>query len=184
MLDKRIEALKSATERKKQDALLKTEKAIETLIRENHKITIRSVAREAEVSASYIYKYPELTYRIQTLREQQKYNRVKPQAPSSKSHQIISTQLRNRIKIVEQEKAELSQEIKILATSVNEMSKSENSVERLKAQNIELIDVNKNLKKQLRQYEQEICELRDLILQQGYINRHKFSDLNYKNSDR
>lgn len=175
MSDKRIEALKSATAKKKQDALEKTEKAIQTLIKKDHKVTIRSVAREAGVSASYIYKYPELAYRIQTLRGQQKYNHVKPEVPSSKSHQIIATQLRNRINVVEQEKEELNKEIKMLATNVYEMSKSENSVERLKAQNIELLAENKELRKQLRFFENQISDLRDFILKQGY--KKKFDDV-------
>ena len=176
MPDKKIEALKLAAETKKQDALFKTEAAIETLVKNNHKITVRSVATEAGVSVSYIYKYPELAYKIQTLREQQKYNLVKPQAPSSKTHQIIATQLRNRIKIVEAQKAELSNEIKILIANIDKMSESENPLERLQAQNIKLIAENKNLQQQLQQYEQEICQLRDFILK-GHINkRDSFSD--------
>ncbi|MDJ0594870.1 MAG: DUF6262 family protein [Pleurocapsa sp. MO_226.B13] len=172
MLDKRIEALKLATKKKKQAALDQTEKAIETLIEKNQKITIRSVAREAGVSASYIYKYPELSYRIQTLREQQKYNRVKPEVPSSKSHQIIATQLRNKIKILEQEKEELTREINTLAANLDEMSNSENTVERLKAQNVELLTENKELRKQLKYFENQILEQREFILKQGYKNKY------------
>jgi hypothetical protein len=175
MSDKRIEALKLATQKKKQDALDKTEEAIQSLIKKNHKITICSVAREAGVSSSYIYKYPELAYRIQTLREQQKYNLVKPEAPSSKSDKIIATQFRNRIKILEQEKEELIKEIKVLAADVYEMSKSENSVERLKAQNVELLTENKELRKQLKYFENQVLEQRDFILKQGYKN--KYNDL-------
>jgi hypothetical protein len=175
MSDKRIEALKLATQKKKQDALDKTEKAIQSLIKKNHKITICSVAREAGVSSSYIYKYPELAYRIQTLREQQKYNVVKSEAPSSKSHQIIATQLRNRIKILEQEKEELIKETKVLTSNVYEMSKSKNSVERLKAQNVELLTENQELRKQLKYFENQVLEQRDFILKQGYKN--KYNDL-------
>lgn len=167
MSDKRIEALKLAAEKKKQDALEKTERAIQVLIEKNQKITIRSVAREAGVSASYIYKYPELAYKIQTLRERQKYNHVKPLAPSS-TNQKIATQLRDRLKIVEREKAELVEKIESLTTNIDEMSKSRNSIDRLKAQNIELLTENQKLKKQLRYFENEIAQLRDFILQQGY----------------
>ena len=172
MSDKRIEALKLATKKKKKAALDQTEKAIQTLIEKNQKITIRSVAREAGVSASYIYKYPELSYRIQTLREQQKYNQVKPEVPSSKSHQIIVTQLRNKIKILEQEKEELTREINTLAANLDEMSNSENTVERLKAQNVELLAENKELRKQLKYFENQILEQREFILKQGYKNKY------------
>ena len=180
MSNKKIEVLKQATQKKKQDALNRTEKAIQTSIEKNHKITIRSVAREARVSASYIYKHPELAYRIQTLREQQKYNSVKPEVPSSKSHQIIATQLRNRIKIVEQEKEELIKEIKVLADNLYEMSKSENSLERIKAQNIELLAENKKLKNQLVYFENQISEQRNFILKQGYKNKYDDVDNNKK----
>lgn len=172
MTGNRIKALKLATARKKKEALEKTEKAIQTLIKKNRKITIRSVSREADVSTSYIYKHPELAYRIQTLREQQKYNHVKPETPSSKSHQIIATQLRNRIKIIEQEKEELIKEIKVLAANVYEMSKGENFVERLKAENIKLLTENKELRKQLKHFENEITKQRDFIFKQGYKNKY------------
>ena len=168
MTDKRIEALAKAAEKKKQEALKKTEEAIRSLIKKNHKITIRSIAREAGVSVSYIYKYPELSYRIQKLREQQKHSPVKPQSPSSKSHKIITTQLCNRIKILEHEKEELTKEIKILAANIYDMSKSENSVERIKAENIRLIEENKNLTRQLDLTRKNLAEAREFILDRGY----------------
>ncbi len=180
MTDKRIEALTKAAAQKKQEALEKTEKAIQELIKKKHKITIRSVAREADVSVSYIYKYPELSYRIQTLREQQKHYPVKPQSPSSKSHQVITTQLRNRIKILEHEKEELSKEIKILAANVYEMNKSENSVERLKAENIQLKGEVKSLEEELNFVKKQLSEARDFILNQGYKN--KSNKINKKQS--
>lgn len=171
MSDKRIEALIGAAERKKQEALKKTEEAIQALVKKNHKITIRSVAREAGVSVSYLYKYPELSHRIQTLREQQKSYPVKPQSPSSKSHQKIATQLRNRIKILEQEKEELSKEIKIFGANIYEMSKSENSLERLKAENLRLLEENKELRKQLEVAETNLFKTREYILTQGFKNK-------------
>ena len=77
MSDKQIVGLSKTSQKKKQEALVKTEEAIARLIQSNSKITIRSVAREARVSVSYIYKYPELAYKIQRLREQQKYSLLK-----------------------------------------------------------------------------------------------------------
>ena len=74
MLDKQTAGIAKASKRKKEESLLRTEKAIALLIEQNQKITVRSVAREAGVSVSYIYKYPELAYKIQRLREQQKYS--------------------------------------------------------------------------------------------------------------
>ena len=172
MSNKKIEALKIAAEKKKQDALLQTEKAIKILVEKKSKITVRSVAREAGVSPSYIYKYPELAYRIQTLRERQKYDRANNKKTFSTSNRKTTTQLHNRIKIIEEEKAKLNKEIKMLAANVSQMSKSGNSVERLKAQNIELMNENQQLKQQLLKYERKICELRDFILKQGDTNKY------------
>ena len=68
MLDKQIAGLHIASQRKKQETLLKVEKAIADLLDSKQKITVRFVAKEAGVSVSYIYKYPELAYSIQKLR--------------------------------------------------------------------------------------------------------------------
>ena len=76
MVHKKISGLNRTSQKKKQDALEKTEKAIAILVKKRQKITIRSVAREAGVSVSYIYKYPELAYKIQRLREQQRYSLI------------------------------------------------------------------------------------------------------------
>ena len=167
MSDKRIEALTKAAEKKKKETLAKTEKAIQDLIQKKHKITIRSVAREAGVSVSYVYKYPELAERIRNLKARQKsYS----QSPLSKSSQIITTQLHNRIKVLEQEKEELSQEITILTSNVSNLDRSTNIVEYLKAENIRLLAENQQLKKRLENMEQKLLQSRDFILSQGYKN--------------
>ena len=166
MPSKQIKALKKASEKKKKEALKKTEKAIKDLIKKKQKITIRSVAREAGVSVSYIYKYPELASRIQNLRAEQKSNPVKPRSPDTSS-QIITTQLTSRIKILEQEKQELSQEVNILNSNVSAMENSDNLVERLQAENIRLIEENKKLRKQLANTEKKLIESREFILTQG-----------------
>ncbi len=168
MSDKQIEALTKAAKRKKQEALAKTEQAIQNLIKKKHKITIRSVAREAGVSVSYIYKYPELAARIQHLKARQQSDSVKPQSPLSKSSQIITTQLHNRIKILEQEKAKLSQELTILTSNIYQLDNSSNIVEHLQAENLRLLEENQRLKEQLANTEHKLLQSRDFILSQGY----------------
>ena len=168
MSNKRIEALTQAAEKKKKEALEKTEKAIQDLIKKKHKITIRSVAREAGVSVSYIYKYPELSKKIQHLKARQKSYPIQPQLPSSKASQTITTQLHNRIKILEQEKEDLNKKITILTSNIYNLDQSENIVECLKAENIRLLEENQKLKKQLANTEQKLLQSRDFILSQGY----------------
>ena len=53
-MHKRLSGLSQASQIKKQQALEKTEKAIAKLASNKENITIRSVAREAGVSISYI----------------------------------------------------------------------------------------------------------------------------------
>ena len=73
MSDKRAAALAIASQKKQQVALAKTERAITYLAENKFKITVRSVAKIAGVSVSFLYKYPEIIYRIHTLKEKQKY---------------------------------------------------------------------------------------------------------------
>ena len=167
MSNKKVEALKKSAQEKKLIALQKTEKAIEILINSEQKITIASVARLAGVSTSYIYKYPELSYRIQTLKEQQKYNCKSSILPVNKNHQV-TIKSRDRLVKLEQEKAELTNEIKMLKNSISNIINSDNSVEQLQANNIRLTVENQELKKQLERLEQEVYELRGFILGQGY----------------
>ena len=95
MIDKQVAGLHIASEKKKQEALLKTEKAIANFVNSKQKITVRSVAKEAGVSVSYIYKHPQLAYSIQRLREQQKYSLEKREKPTE--------DVGERIKLLQQE---------------------------------------------------------------------------------
>ena len=167
MLSSKVEALKKSAQKKRLNALHKTEEAIDILIKNNQKITIAAVARVAGVSTSYIYKYPDLSYRIQTLREQQKYSYKASRLPVNKHNQIVP-QSRDRLQVLKQEKAELTKQIKMLKDSINNIINSDNSVEQLQASNIQLTVENQELKKQLKRIEQEVYQLRSFILSQGY----------------
>ena len=64
----------------------------------NQKLSFANIAREAKVSISYLYKYPEIKKRIQYLRRQQEENAkpVKPQLRTEKSsfnHYLLSSWL-------------------------------------------------------------------------------------------
>lgn len=58
--ESKIEALRVATERKSQEALDKTNTAITTLLKEGKRIKFPTVAKEAGVSVTYLYKYQEI----------------------------------------------------------------------------------------------------------------------------
>lgn len=139
--ERRIEALTTAAEKKKQEALRSTEKAINLLIKTGQPITVASVSREAGVSTSYIYKYPEIKDRIQELAEQQKgkiKQANKPQSASDKSNQRIIQTLRERIKSIEYEKAELLKQNQAQAGQIYKLLSASALADRLKAENAEL----------------------------------------------
>ena len=89
--DERIARLSAASEQKKQDALVATENAIQKLQKEGKSITFKSIAREAGVSTSYLYKYPELKEKISKLREGQKKSgrRVIPAMSNDSKSRIV-----------------------------------------------------------------------------------------------
>lgn len=84
--------------------------AIAKLTKNKQKITVRSVAKEAGVSVSYIYKYPELAYNIQRLREQQKYSPIQRDCTDS--------DIDKRIELLQQEKEKLTRELEVLKVSI------------------------------------------------------------------
>lgn len=156
MANKKLVGLNQASQQKKQSALLKTEQAIAKLSQQEQKITIRAVAREAGVSVSYIYKYPELAYRIQQLREQQKYSLIKS------DHQADSPQ--QQIKKLQQEKAKLVQEINKLRNEVDNQATREQPLTQLQAANIKLRTENQQLKQELQYTKRKLQEAREFIL--------------------
>ncbi|MGD1918931.1 MAG: DUF6262 family protein [Pleurocapsa sp.] len=159
-LKKRITGLKNASEKKKQTALIRTNQAIDKLIQSKEKITIRSVAREARVSVSYLYKYPEISYKIKTLRDAQKYD---------KDSQIIL--LDRDDKPVENNKNatdKLIEENACLKAYIKKIEGNKKSTSELKKENANLQIENEKLKQELKFARQNLAEVRDFILSQGY----------------
>ncbi len=159
MLNKKLRGLSNASEKKKRESLHKTEQAITKLIEQKQKITIRSVAREAGVSVSYIYKYPELSYKIQKLREQQKYSLTK----SDRSEHNIA----KKVEKLQREKDELIQEITELRAVINKKKTGDNLLEDLQTENIQLAAENRQLKRELKYTKQNLQEAREFILREG-----------------
>lgn len=160
MINKQLSGLTKASIKKSEEALLKTETAIATLTNRQQKITIRSVAREANVSVSYIYKHPELAYKIQRLKEQQKYNlRVNHQSTKK-------TDLEAKIRQKEQAKIKGEDNLKVLIEQV----KKENNLENLQAENLQLAMENLRLKQELKYALESLQEARAFILEQRQLD--------------
>ena len=162
MSDKQLAGLNAASEQKKQEALQKTEIAIASLVKNKHKITIRSVAKKAGVSVSYIYKHPELTYKIQKLREQQKYSLVVKNESSVIDIKEIETLKQNNI--------DLSKKIIELEAIIERFKSGKNTVKSLREENIQLATENIQLKKELNYTLESLQSARQFILEQGRID--------------
>ncbi len=132
----RINTLKAAQEARKQDSKNRVYQAIERLQKINAKINFQIVAREANVSVSYLYKYPEIKQHIAELRSKQNSLPVKIlDKPNSKSHAKILTRLRERIKKLEENNKELKRKCKALAGRVYRVHLIQEQVERLQEEN-------------------------------------------------
>ncbi|MEA5596829.1 DUF6262 family protein [Rivularia sp. UHCC 0363] len=136
--EERIARLSAASEQKKQDALNATQKAIRKLQQQGKVISFNAVAREAEVSTSYLYKYPELKNKIAKLREEQKRSGRKIPVASDNSKNRIIGHLKKRIKELEQQITQLRQANQSLAGRVFELEEYENTVKRFREHNQKL----------------------------------------------
>jgi len=161
-MHKRLSGLSQASQIKKQQALEKTEKAIAKLASNKENITIRSVAREAGVSISYIYKYPELSYKIQRLREQQKYTLVVNKSKRNKDSK--------KTEILKQKIKELTLENEKLKAIIERTKTGKKNIKELKSENIQLAQENIRLQKELEYTLQNLQSAREFILEQGRID--------------
>lgn len=152
--DAKIAALKTAAEEKKQRAAENLEKAIRKLSQANKSITFANVAREAGLSVSYLYKYPEIKERIETLRKQQLRagKPTEPQKASDNSKATIIYQLRERIKQLEAEITGLRKVNEGIAGRLYHLQGAEDLAERFKVENVQLKTENSELKRQLEEF--------------------------------
>ncbi|MGK7935245.1 MAG: DUF6262 family protein [Xenococcaceae cyanobacterium] len=134
--ESRINTLKETQEARKEDAKNRVYQAIERLQKLNAKINFHTVAREAQVSVSYLYKYPEIKQHIAELRSKQNSLPVKPVAkPNSTSQGKVITRLQERIKKIEAENKELKRKCESLAGQVYRAHHLQAQIERLQEEN-------------------------------------------------
>jgi hypothetical protein len=138
--DIRIAALKTAAIAKQQRAAEGLDKAINKLMKSNEPMSFANVAREAGVSISYLYKYPEVKARVLELRQQQqqvsKPNKIQTASDASKA--VIINELRERIKKLEADLTGLRKANEGMAGRLYQLHDTQVMVERLKAENEEL----------------------------------------------
>ena len=151
--DAKIAALKEAAERKRQDALDRTNQAITKLVREGKPITFAAIAEMAEVSVAYLYKYDDLKARIHHLKSQQRHPSkvAQPQPASDRSKQAIVHHLRERIKKLKAENREFRHQNEIIYGRLCQLQEIEPQIQALKTQNANLKEENNWLNQQLDQ---------------------------------
>lgn len=169
--EERIARLYAASEQKRQETLTATQKAIFRLQKEGKLITFKSVAREAGVSTSYLYKYSELKEKISKLREEQKHSRqrVVP-AMSNDSKSRIVQNLQRRIKELEQEVSLLRQANESLAGRAFELEEHEDAVGRFRKQ-------NEKLSAEIERLSEENVELKNKLAQRTLKSTNKVTPI-------
>lgn len=129
--DSRIKTLKKTQESRKQDCLERVYKAIERLQKIGAKINFHTVAKEANLSVSYLYKYPELKQHVAQIRSQQSSMPVSLVAkPGSSSHAKVVSRLKQRIHQLEAQNQELRRKNEALAGQVYRVHYLHEQVER------------------------------------------------------
>jgi predicted patatin/cPLA2 family phospholipase len=142
----RINTLKETQAARKDDSAERVYKAIERLQKINAKVNFTTVAKEANVSVSYLYKYPEIKQHIAEARNKQRSFPISPVAePNSTSSGKVITRLKDKIQQLERENQELKRKHEALAGQVYRVHYLQEQVER-QQQVIE--DLNSRLKDQ------------------------------------
>lgn len=141
----RIENLKKTQATRKDDARERVDQAIKRLEKTGCKINFHTVAKEANLSVAYLYKYPELKQHIAELRSKQSSMPVSPVAKpvSSKSHSQIVGRLKERLSQLSEQNQELRRKNEALAGQVYRVHHLQEQVER---QQQTIVDLQTRLK--------------------------------------
>ncbi|MCP6758495.1 MAG: DUF6262 family protein [Fischerella sp. CENA71] len=126
------ENLLKAQSFRKDDARERALQAIENLENRGAKVTFRSVAREANLSVSYLYKYDDIKERIAQTRNNQGSLPRQLQPKTDSSYNKILTRLKERIRKLESENEKLKGINEGLAGKVHRIHFLEDQVERQK----------------------------------------------------
>lgn len=146
----RVNNLASAQEQRKAECRKRVESALIKLKNEGRKINFSTLAEEAGVSSSYLYKYEDIKGMISDARNHAfplRNKRIEP--TSNKSHLAIVSRLKARIRQLESENSSLKQRVEVLAGRVIHLPDLEILAER-QASRIQ------KLEEMLKQKEEEI----------------------------
>lgn len=138
--ESRINILNETQAARKENTATQVYKAIERLLKTNTKINFSTVAREANVSGSYLYKYPEIKQRIAELRNQQgSFPKSSVAKPNSSATDKINALLKEKVHRLEKENKELKCKSEALAGQLDRLHLLNDQVER-QTQRIEYLE--------------------------------------------
>lgn len=127
----RIDNLKQVQATRKQDTLNRVNEAICQLQKRDEKINFRTIASLANVSVSYLYKYPEIKQRIAEIRNEQSSMVRQQLKPTVSTSQVkVQARLKERIKGLEDENKELRRKNEALAGQVYRVHQLNELIER------------------------------------------------------
>lgn len=116
----RKEQLKRLHTIRKQETKVKVEAAIKRLTSKMEKINFNSVAKEAGISKTTLYKYPEYKNRINSFRNQQQVNITENDI--DRSQVVVNEYLKNQLDKLTAENSILKQENKKLKRNISNFS--------------------------------------------------------------
>ncbi len=166
--EQRIAKLNAVQQQRKQDCIDRTEKALSKLLQNNERVSFGAIARIANVSVSYLYKYPEIKERIQDIRDQQVKNARKltrPQTASEKSKQVMIKQLRERINSLEWEKKELKKQNEKMTGELYQIGIKLDLFDRVKQETFRQAEEIKKLKAELESTKNELSVCQSKLLE-------------------
>lgn len=138
--ERNAEGLRRKAQEKKQEALERTNQAINRLVKEGLKINFHTVAEAAGVSVPYLYKQDAIKERIDHLRKQQSPIKGLPskETVSDNSKKAIVITLKKRVRDLEAENRGLRDHIEVIQGIVLEISALKQQIEVLKEENFKL----------------------------------------------
>lgn len=126
--ERNVEGLKQNAQKKRQEAVERTEQGIKTLLKEGRAVNFKTVAEASNVSTAWLYKEPQIKERIEHLRQQQVEKKSLPakQKASDASKDAMIKTLKERIKKQELEIRGLRNHIEVvqgIAMQVKDLNK-------------------------------------------------------------
>ncbi|QQV09994.1 DUF6262 family protein [Acinetobacter johnsonii] len=123
--DRNTQGLKANALKKKNDAIKRTELAIQKMLKENITINFKTVAEKAKVSTAWLYREPEIADRIKKIRamnNSKNNNKLVLEKTSDTSKDALIATLKARIKELELSNLEQKKTIEMLYGKLHDCS--------------------------------------------------------------